>query len=207
MAVALSQEEQDRLLRFAEKGGKVIVEAAAGFYDEHGEMNVQSSLLKKAFYASNFSISYQGNEEITDGRGNLVCENAPYVQTMDIRNGNVLGTVKNGKTVYAENTYGKGSIRWIGTLPAMMAKREECHLSRTFVKNVFLQQGFDILKELKAEGLIVRMLELEGEYHLAAVNQHPDERKIMLEAYGKVLKAVVPGYDGILIQITQNEMA
>lgn len=207
MAVALSQEEQDRLLRFAEKGGKVIVEAAAGFYDEHGEMNVQSSLLKKAFYASNFSISYQGNEEITDGRGNLVCENAPYVQTMDIRNGNVLGTVKNGKTVYAENTYGKGSIRWIGTFPAMMAKREECHLSRTFVKNVFLQQGFDILKELKAEGLIVRMLELEGEYHLAAVNQHPDERKIMLEAYGKVLKAVVPGYDGILIQITQNEMA
>lgn len=201
MAAALSQEEQEGLLGFAEKGGKVIVEAASGFYDEHGEMDVRSSLLQKVFDASDFSISYQENEGITDENGRLVCENAHYVQTMTVRSGRVLGRLGNGRTAYAENTYGKGSVRWIGTFPAMMAKKEENPLSSAFVKGVFLKQGYEILTQLHAEELIVRMLNLKGNYYLAAVNQHPEERKIVLEVCGRVLEAVVQGYDGILIPI------
>ena len=175
MAIALSGEEQNDILAFAEKGGKVVVEAAAGFYDERGEMDVRTSLLKKVFEAEDFSVLYQenverGKENIVDKDGRLVCKGVSYVQTMEIHKGDELGFVgdvseqakENGHCAYARSPYGKGCVEWIGTYPAMMAKREADEACTAFVQNAFVPQGYDFLRELKAEGLIVRMLRKEG---------------------------------------------
>lgn len=227
MAIALSEEEQNDILAFAEKGGKVVVEAAAGFYDERGEMDVRTSLLKKVFEAEDFSVLYQenverGKEHIVDKDGRLVCKGVSYVQTMEIHKGDELGFVgdvseqakENGHCAYARSPYGKGYVEWIGTYPAMMAKREADEACTAFVQNAFVPQGYDFLRELKAEGLIVRMLRKEGcaanalcngeKYVLAAVNQHAGERTIMVNVQGEVFEAVVPGYDGVLLELSSD---
>ena len=227
MAIALSEEEQNDILAFAEKGGKVVVEAAAGFYDERGEMDVRTSLLKKVFEAEDFSVLYQenverGKEHIVDKDGRLVCKGVSYVQTMEIHKGDKLGFVgdvseqakENGHCAYARSPYGKGCVEWIGTYPAMMAKREADEACTAFVQNAFVPQGYDFLRELKAEGLIVRMLRKEGcaanalcngeKYVLAAVNQHAGERTIMVNVQGEVFEAVVPGYDGVLLELSSD---
>ena len=227
MAIALSGEEQNDILAFAEKGGKVVVEAAAGFYDERGEMDVRTSLLKKVFEAEDFSVLYQenverGKENIVDKDGRLVCKGVSYVQTMEIHKGDELGFVgdvseqakENGHCAYARSPYGKGCVEWIGTYPAMMAKREADEACTAFVQNAFVPQGYDFLRELKAEGLIVRMLRKEGcaanalcngeKYVLAAVNQHAGERTIMVNVQGEVFEAVVPGYDGVLLELSSD---
>ena len=227
MAIALSGEEQNDILAFAEKGGKVVVEAAAGFYDERGEMDVRTSLLKKVFEAEDFSVLYQenverGKEHIVDKDGRLVCKGVSYVQTMEIHKGDKLGFVgdvseqakENGHCAYARSPYGKGCVEWIGTYPAMMAKREADEACTAFVQNAFVPQGYDFLRELKAEGLIVRMLRKEGcaanalcngeKYVLAAVNQHAGERTIMVNVQGEVFEAVVPGYDGVLLELSSD---
>jgi beta-galactosidase len=205
MAMALSKEEQEGILGFAKKGGKVVVEGATGFYDERGEMDVRDSLLKEVFDATNFSLVYQGG--------------ASYVQTMEVREGTVLGTFDGTRNdvgemtegaseavsgackdvTCAENTYGKGSVKWIGTHPAMKAMREADPAGTAFVRDAFIPQGYDVLDDLKAEGLIVRMLHKKDEYVLVAVNQHQQERKMTVKAGGRVLETNVPGFDGAML--------
>lgn len=92
----------------------------------------------------------------------------------------------------------------------MMAKREADEACTAFIRNVFVPQGYELLQELKAEGLIVRMLRKsadaealhnEEKYVLVAVNQHTEERKVMVKVQGEVFEAAVPGYDGILLEL------
>lgn len=201
MSMALSKEEQEDILCFAKKGGTVVLEAAAGFYDEHGEMDVRRSILKEVFGASNFSIHYKRISKIVDNDGNIVCSADLYIQTMDISKGKELGTADDGKTGYAEVSYGEGLIRWIGAFPAMSADREENHPAITFVKNQFLRQGYHKLQDLKADGLIVRMLKTGKDYSIVAVNQHEEERTLEVEVDGKRTEMTVPGYDGIMISL------
>lgn len=245
MAIALSKKEQDDILAFAEKGGKVVVEAAAGFYDERGEMDVRTSLLKCVFEAEDFSILYQENAErgkkaIMDRDGRLVCKGVSYVQTMAIHKGDALGFVEdaseeaeesaerdgmpenvgksketegNKRCAYARSPYGKGCVEWIGTYPAMMAKREADEACTAFVQNVFVSKGYDMLQELEAEGLIVRMLHKSADaealcngekYILVAVNQHAEERNVMVKVQREVFEAAVPGYDGVLLELSSE---
>lgn len=204
MAMALSQEEQNEILIFAKKGGTVILEAACGFYNEHGELDIRNSVLHQVFETENETISYQETESVVDKDGHIICKTAPYIQTMDITQGCVLGTTENGKTVYAEIDYGKGLIRWIGTYPAMAVKQDESGLNSVFLEEQFLKNGYGVLEELKAEGLIVRMLKKDGEYCLVAVNQHSDERRISLKFHGKVIEDIVAGYDGTIISLRSH---
>lgn len=212
MAMALSQEEQDDILTFAEKGGTVILEAACGFYDEHGELDVRTSILRRVFGSEKETISYKKEETIFYQKTEsapveqIICKSASYVQTMDITRGRVLGTTKSGQTVYAEADYGKGTVRWIGVHPAMLAKRDKDVQSREFVKEQFIGNGYDNLQELGAAGLIVRMLQKEEEYRLVAVNWHADAKPLRVKFGGKVTETTVPAYDGVMISLNREEI-
>lgn len=212
MALSLSDEEQSRILKFAEMGGRVVLEAAAGLYSEMGEISVGGSnspcpMLEAAFGAEEISLDAgDGEIPVMDKEGAVLCEGLYYRQTMKAARGKVTGWFEDRTPAVAEVEYGKGEIRWTGTFPGAAVKDAGSRAAAEFIQKQFKAEGYSLFSVLEAPELIVRLLQTENGPVMAAINQTPESRPLFARGRtGKEWSLEVPGYDGVLLILDTGE--
>ena len=212
MALSLSDEEQSRILKFAEMGSRVVLEAAAGLYSEMGEISVGGSnspcpMLEAAFGAEEISLDAgDGEIPVMDKEGAVLCEGLYYRQTMKAARGKVTGWFEDRTPAVAEVEYGKGEIRWTGTFPGAAVKDAGSRAAAEFIQKQFKAEGYSLFSVLEAPELIVRLLQTENGPVMAAINQTPESRPLFARGRtGKEWSLEVPGYDGVLLILDTGE--
>ena len=217
MALSLSDEEQREILDFAGKGGRVVLEAAAGLYSEMGKIRMEGvnsdsfncpcPMLKKAFGAEMISLGAEdGVIPILDRDGAVLCEGLYYRQTMKITRGTVTGWFEDETPAIAEVQYGKGNVLWTGTFLGAAVKDAGSCTAAEYIKKQFKAEGYALVSVLEAPDLIVRVLETKNGPVMAVVNQTPEVRSCFVrERNGKEWKREIPGYDGMLLNLETGE--
>ncbi|MDD4850514.1 MAG: beta-galactosidase [Gemmiger sp.] len=183
MPLVLSAHEAEKMQQFAKAGGTLVCEACPGLYREDGLLEQNATVLKKLFGLRHVEI-----EAIPDGEqvhaiwhGNGECFSGQlYRQVVKEKSGvNILAKFEDGTPAVTEYICGKGRAVWIGTYPAYRFEQSKDPAAADAITRWMQPQGYSILRRLSSTRVmqddislapLVRLLETEDEWILAAVN-------------------------------------
>ncbi|MBB6733456.1 beta-galactosidase [Cohnella zeiphila] len=172
---ALSAEETAELSRFAAGGGRLVLEACAGMYDESGTIRPRS-LVHELFGLESLelSIAERVEWEWSNPRGERETEaGARYRQdlTGTAEGIEVIGHFADGCPAAGRMAFGSGEAVWVGTLPSVAYARFGKPERSSFIAQCFENRSYEDINVLGADGkLIYRLFATANALHLVVVN-------------------------------------
>lgn len=213
MTLALSEKTKSALLQFTERGGTLIAEGPVGMYCENGETDMQFDFLRTFTGAQYVSIDLEEKSEqllvrLSDKESG--CGSSTYQIEMQgyrvIAEGGGIEDACLGR--YADNTasvvsvsYGAGRFIWIAGFIGQYFWKKTDKGTGDFLAALFDPNGYRQIDGLKADGLVIRLLETPDSYLLLAVNHGNEERKLSVQVGYAVIERMVPSRDGILEEV------
>jgi len=182
MPLVLSKREVSVFDEFVKKGGTLIGEACPGLYDEAGLLEQSGSALEVLFNLSHVEV--QGIKDWGEVKVGLA-DGTPitgrfYRQLARPAEGvKILAAFSDGEPAITEYRHGKGKAIWVGTYLSYHFEQSGDAATGNFLTGLLDPAGFRAIESLRVGGLeksdgitapVVRLLETDDEYVLAAVN-------------------------------------
>ena len=202
MGLCLDANEREALKRFANEGGRLIVEGGLGLYRENGEMDLNAALLNDLLGMKGVEIEPIVREQATaEGGTGFVCDGYRMLYRECGEGSRVLATFADGREAALHARYGQGEVVWLSGFAGLAYHRQPEAESREFLCGLFNARGYGAVEALDADGMVVRLLDAGHTLMVVCVNHSPMERKLFLHLKGQVpLFAIVPARDGALLE-------
>ncbi|MBB6669453.1 beta-galactosidase [Cohnella nanjingensis] len=204
-AFALDEEERTSLKLFAEGGGKLVLEACAGMYDETGTI-VSRSLVQELLGLAPLEVSVSDRVawewDAVDG-SQASGIGARYRQDLTGASAEVevFGHFEDGCPAAARKRCGAGEVVWVGTLPSVARVRFGAAAAGSFIASCLEAHAYEAIRVDRTEGqMVYRLLAAGEERFLVAVNRGETPAQIAYRwSDGRVRHRTVPPADGILV--------
>jgi hypothetical protein len=194
------------LSRFAAGGGRLVLEACAGMYDESGTIRPRS-LVHELFGLESLelSIAERVEWEWSNSRGERETEaGVRYRQdlTGTAEGIEVIGHFADGCPAAGQMAFGSGETVWVGTLPSVAYARFGRPERYSFIAQCFESQSFDEVIVFRSESLFDgklthRLFATANALHLVVVNHGEAPAAIRYRwKGGEEEMRVVPPRDG-----------
>lgn len=202
---ALSDAETAELKAFAAAGGKLVLEACSGLYDEHGTMR-KRSLIGELFgteprevaIADRVTWLWQGEETARAVVGSR------YRQRLneDGSGFEIVGRHEDGAPAACRVGHGAGEALWIGTLPSVAYTRESDEATGAWIAGLFDRGGYPGFEAIRRdEDIVFRLFEGEAGRYLLAVNYGGQPGELAFRAGRNDRVIGVPPRDGVVVRL------
>lgn len=203
MALSLSDNVRENLVKFAENGGTLILEGPAGMYRENGETDMQFDFLRKLTGASRAGIDALKNPRYVDIKGCDGNVRMEYYRVCADPKGEILGSYGDGIPAVSVRSFGRGKVVWINSFAGQTYWNSREKQTGDFIASLFHTEGYEVMEKLNAPGLVVRLLETEESYLVVVVNHNKEPRTFTAVLNGQSIEQTVGAQDGTLIEISK----
>jgi beta-galactosidase GanA len=220
-AVALSQAELDGLREFARSGGKLVLEACPGLFDERGVLREQGEFLQELLGLAGQEVDHHDVVRVQYSSG-LAFTGRYYRQDFSsIEPGvNFLGCFEDGRPALFERSYGQGKVVLAGAFPAAAVGLNADPASAAFIARWMEPCGYARLRALQmAPDTLVRLHGFADQLYVSCVNYGCQEQTLQLvftrdyrlgapqlgvELDRSTLRVQLPARDGVLVWLKET---
>lgn len=201
MTLALSCKEKEDLKVYVEKGGTLILECGAGMYKENGELDFNNKLLGDFFGMVTCSYdqlltdtisAFSDEERLFDGS----YFRQYYASVAE--DCKLTAKFADGSPAVLERSYGKGKVVWVGSFLGAGYWTTRDDNTKNFIASFADTLGYESVKKLESNGMIVRLLESDDEYALVCMNRTESPLPLSYDLGKGEKTVIVPGLDGVL---------
>lgn len=201
MSLAMSEQEKTGLLQYVKCGGTMILECGAGMYRENGELDPENSFLKELFGMVTCSYDQLLNCTITaskDGKPAFEGEYFRQYYNSVAEDCKLLAVFSDGTPAAISRSFGKGTVVWLGSFVGASYWNHRDQITRTFITSFADERGYDAIRYLNSNGMVVRLLDDGTNYALVCMNRTNGELPLCYDL-GQGMKCVpVPALDGVI---------
>jgi beta-galactosidase len=206
MGLCLDDAERAALAAFARDGGRLIVEGGFGLYRENGQLDMDASLMNEIFGMAGVAVEpVSGACAELEGGGAFVCD--AYRQTYHScgEGCRVLARFEDGRAAALRAGFGRGEVIWISGFAGLAYSLNPDEKSGAFISSLFDAHGYAQVERLEANGMVVRLLENEGEILAVCANHGDREKTLELKLCGgEGVRANIPPHDGAILRFPKT---
>jgi beta-galactosidase GanA len=183
-ALSISEQEEEVLARFVEKGGTLVSEACPGLYDERGVLKHSAKLLSRVLGLGQQAVERVENVELVWKSGQARSVDSSffgklYRHTVSrLEPGvEVLACFTDGRPAVCRRPFGKGVGIWIGTFLSMTVEADPDFHSMSAITRWAIGGGYREVTAIKAsEPLLVRAHRTSGNQLLCVAVNYAHEK-------------------------------
>ena len=198
MPLILDPATQDIFKQFVQRGGTLILEAAAGLYHENGEIDIEGTALKELANLEHIEIqAFTEGETAEVTTGDCGFKGSLYRQLVSTDAGAVCtGTFADGNPAVLIRSLGKGKVVWLGSFASFNYEDTKDSETCEYLASLLDKTGYlDIERisynysgeeqETAVTSVVLRLLENIGKKLLVANNHTGMQVSILVQLLGQ----------------------
>ena len=184
--VMLKKASAEKLIRWVEKGGKLISEGCPGYLGDHawvGEVQPNNGLDKLFGVKESYvEFGYNLHEDWTIHYAGKSVPVGLNHQEYELAGATAKGTYQNGTIAVAENDFGQGKTLLLGSFPGYGYSHTPTPESKEFFRKLLQWAGKIQMVKCEEEGVIARLHQhQDGRRFLWVVNHNDNDATVKIE--------------------------
>ncbi len=202
--------------RFVRLGGTLIIEACAGLYQAHGEVDFQGSFLQRMM-----GLEHKEVQAIPEGSGISVMTESTTVQLSLYRQlvsneqaGVCTGWFSDGEPAVIQKPHGSGKVIWIGSFISLSFETKDDRNTGEYLASLLDPSGYLDIESLayrytgqeartSGTSVLLRLLESKGNKLLVANNHTNNQVEILVKFVQNTgpLRISLKPYEGKVVAV------